>query len=146
MPALADPFVAYSFHIEIDGISGGSFKECLGLESQTEIIEHRERGKNGEIIKKIPGALKWSNITLRRGVIETMDLYEWRQKVEEGNIKEARKNGSIVVLDTTLNEVARWNFENGWPCRYKGPDIIAGENKVALEEIEIVHEGLKRVK
>jgi phage tail-like protein len=147
MPAAVDPLASYTFYVEIDGITEASFKECLGLESKTEIIEHRESTKNGtQVIKKLPGALTWANITLRRGVTDSLILYEWRKKVEEGKINEARKNGSIVVFNTEQTEVARFNFINGWPCRYKGPDIVAAENKVAIEEIEIVHEGLTREK
>jgi len=139
--ASADPLASFGFNVEIDGITEASFRECSGLESITEVIESREARKGVIVVKKLPGALKWSNIILKRGVT-TSSLWEWRKQVEDGLIVEARRNGSIVLYDTTNKEVARFNFANGWPCRWKGPDIIAADSKVAVEEIEIAHEGL----
>ena len=94
----------------------------------------------------MPGALKGSNIVLKRGMTDNLDLYKWRQKVEEGKIEAARVSGSIVVYDPMHQEVARYNFERGWPCKWKGGDLNATANQVVIEEIEIAHEGLKRVK
>jgi len=64
--------------------------------------------------------------------------------VEQGDIDTARRNGSIVLYDSRSKEVARWNFMNGWPSKWKGADLNAGENAVAVEEITITHEGMER--
>src|ERR1700687_3970421 len=93
----SDPLVGYHFHVEIDGISQAQFRECSGLDSENEGIEYKEAGKGGvTIIRKQPGVLKWSNIVLKRGITDILELWEWRKKVEQGKVNEARKSGSVV--------------------------------------------------
>ena len=142
-----DPLVGYHFHVEIDGISQAQFRECTGLDSESEIIEYKEAGKDGQtIIRKQPGALKWSNIVLKRGITDIMELWEWRKLVEQGKVKDARKSGSVVLYSQSNEEVARWNFAEGWPAKITGPQAKADANEVAIEELTIAHEGLERVK
>ena len=144
---IKDPLASYTFCLEIDGISSAFFKEGSGFDSSVEVIEHRENGKGGkEVIRKLPGRTKWSDITLKRGSTDDMALWSWYKKVLDGDIAGARKNGSIVIYDTTRKEVARFNFVNGWPSKWKGPDLNSTNNQVALEEITIAHEGLTRLK
>src|SRR5438045_9296274 len=86
---MAEAVGSLRWYLEIDGIAEGIFREVTGLDSETEVIEHRVTGKGGNIvISKIPGALKWSNITLRRGVTDDRKLHDWRQKIEQGQIEE----------------------------------------------------------
>jgi len=142
-----NPLATFSFHVELDGLDIGSFKECAGVDSETEIIEYKEVGPNGVmIIRKLPGAMKWSNITLKKSIDNQKTLWDWRKQIEDGKIAEARKNGSIVLYDSLQTEVARWNFRDGWPSTWKGANLNASENGVAIEEIVITHEGLERVK
>jgi phage tail-like protein len=142
-----DPLVSYTFCLEIDGIEAGRFSEGSGFDSEVAIVEHRENGPGGkEVIRKLPGQVKWSDITLKRGSTSQLDLWEWHQKILDGDIVGARKNGSVVVYDTMYKEVARFNFVNGWPSKWKGPDLKATGSDVALEEITIAHEGLVRKK
>jgi len=75
-----------------------------------------------------------------------MDVWNWRKQVEEGKVEEARSNGSIIMYDQTNTEVGRWNFENGWPVKIAGPNLDAGTNEIAIEELEIAHEKLVREK
>jgi phage tail-like protein len=98
------------------------------------------------VIYKIPANPTWGNITLKRGVTDAMDLWEWRELVESGKVDEARKNGSIVLYDQERQEVARWNFENAWPSKLTGPSFNAAADDIAIEELEIVVESYKRVK
>jgi phage tail-like protein len=143
----SDPLVGYHFFVEIDGITQAMFKECSGLESSHEVVEYKEAGKNGVvIIRKQPGALKWADIVLKRGITDVMELWEWRKKIEQGKIKENRKNGSIVMFNQESQEVARWNFTDGWPSKLAGPAMKADGNEVAIEELTITHEGLERIK
>jgi phage tail-like protein len=143
----SDPLVGYHFHVEIDGISQAQFRECTGLDSESEVIEYKEAGKDGQtIIRKQPGALKWSNIVLKRGITDIMELWEWRKQVEQGKVNEARKSGSIVLFDQANTEVARWNFVDAWPSKVTGPQAKADGNEVAIEELTLAHEGLERVK
>jgi len=135
----------FAFHVELDQIDIGAFKECSGVDSETEIIEYKETAKDGKmIVRKLPGAMKWADITLKKGIDAKMDLWEWRQEVIRGDIDNARRNGSIVLYDSTGSAIARWNFFDGWPSKWKGADLNAGENNVAVEEITITHEGMER--
>jgi phage tail-like protein len=142
---MADLLTTFSFHVELDSIDIGAFKECSGVDSETEVIEHKEATKDGKmVIRKLPGAMKWADITLKKSIDSKKDLWDWRKEVEDGEIDAARRNGSIVLYDSTHTEVGRWNFFEGWPSKWKGADLNAGENGVALEEITITHEGLVR--
>jgi len=142
-----DPLVSVSFYVEVQGVFTGTFKGCTGLGSQSEVIENLAAGAGGVTrIYKIPGVTRWTNIVLKRGVTDSMDVWAWRKQVEEGKVNEARKNGSIIMYDQTNTEVARWNFENGWPAKISGPNLDASTNEIAIEELEIAHEKLVREK
>ncbi len=141
-----DPLVGFNFSIDIEGVVQGFFTECSGLGSETEVTEHKIVGPNGqEIVRKIPGRLKWGDITLKRGITANMDFWDWRKMVEDGNVTSARKNGSIVMYDQEGTEVARWNFENGWPSKISGPQTKSDSNEIGVEELTIVHEYIERV-
>ena len=142
-----DPLVSAYFTVEFQGVIAGAFQEVSGMGSSNEVVEYKASGEKGQyIIKKIPGRLTWNNITLKRGITDSLDLWKWRKMVEEGKIDEARKNGSVVMYDQNGNEVARWNFVNAWPSKLTGPTADAKSNEVAIEELEIVVEGYERVK
>ena len=142
MPAAQrdDPYKAFNFLVEIDGVARAAFSEVSGLESETAVVEYRAGGEN--LVRKLPGLTKFGNITLRRGVTQDADLWNWRKSVVEGSID--RRNGSIVLLDDKRNEVVRWNFRSGWISKWEGPTLNAKANEVAIESIEIAHEGLER--
>lgn len=141
-----DPLVGFHYAVEISGVVSGYFTECSGLGSEHEVIEHKVIDANGhETVMKIPGRMKWENIVLKRGITNNMDIWDWRKKVEDGQVKEARYNGSIVMFDREYTEVARWNFENAWPSSVKGPQVKSDSNDIGIEELTIVHEGLWRV-
>ena len=97
-------------------------------------------------IQAVPGRLKWQVINLKRGITDSMDAWKWRKMVEEGQVDQARANGSIVMVDQTGAEVARWNFIRAWPRKISGPSMNSSTNEVGVEELEIVHEKLTRVK
>ena len=137
-----NPYKNFNFIVEIDGIAQAGFMECSGLESETEVIEYRE-GNEANIVHQLAGLTVYSNILLKSGVTDSKELYLWRKSIIDGQIE--RKNGSIVLLNDRREEVARWNFRSGWPCRMSGPDLNAIEGDVAIEELEICHEGLERV-
>jgi phage tail-like protein len=139
-----DPIVSFSFEVEIQNTLEGTFRECSGMGSETELIETKQSNKGKLVYLKIPGALKWENISLKRGITDSMDIWKWRKQVEQGDIKGARKNGSIIMRDGQGNEVARWNFTNGWPRKVSGPNFNAQANEIGIEELEIVHEGIIR--
>lgn len=133
-----DPFGAFRFLVEIDGVPRASFTECTGLDSETAVIEYRTGDSRTTL--KLPGLTRFSNITLRRGLTRDLSLYQWRQTVVDGATE--RRNGVIVLLDEDGTPVLRWKFRNGWPCKLEGPSLNAKANEVAIETIEIAHEGL----
>ena len=136
-----DPYRSYHFLVEIDGITRAGFRECSGLDSSQDIIEYRE-GNDGLTARKLPGLVKYSNITLSRGLTDDAQLWEWRKKAMDGKVE--LKNGSIVLLDETGTEKLRWNFMNGWPSKWAGPSLNASGNEVAIETLEIAHEGVSK--
>ena len=90
---------------------------------------------------------KYGNVTLKWGISDSVELYEnWRKLVEEGKMAAARKNVAIVLLDEEGNPGARWELSNAWPSKYDAPDLTAKGNDVAVETLEISHEGMMRVK
>jgi phage tail-like protein len=142
-----NPLVSAWFGVEFQGQVNGAFRECTGLGSENDVVEYKASGPRGEyVIKKVPGRMKWNNITLKRGITDTMDMWQWRKLVEQGKLDEARKNGSIVMFSQQGTEVARWDFVNAWPSKLTGPSANAGNNEVAIEELELTHEGYERVK
>lgn len=142
-----DPVAAFQFALEIQSITTALFREADGFSNETEVIEHKQQGKDGVLtILKLPGATKWNNITLKRGIIDDKSLWDWREKVLKGQIEQARKDGSIVGYDEKGTEVIRYNFRRGWPCKWEASGMNATGNEVIIETIEIAHEGLERVK
>lgn len=141
-----DPLVGFNFGVEISGVLTGYFTEASGLGSEHEVIEHKIVTPDGhEIVRKIPGRLKWGDITLKRGITANMDMWKWRKNVEDGKVAEARRDGSIIMKDEQFNEVARWNFTAGWPSKITGPSVNTTSNEVGIEEMTIAHEGIVRV-
>jgi phage tail-like protein len=142
-----DPLLGYNFMLDLGGTIKGYFTEVSGIGSESEIVEHKVVNEKGiEVILRIPGRLKWTDIVLKRGITSSLDFWNWRRLVEEGKMKDARKNGSIVMYDRELKEAARWNFNNGWPSKISGPTPKADSNEIGIEELTIVHEYITRVK
>jgi len=139
-----DPFRNFRFKLEIDSIVQAGFSQATIGDITQDPIEYRE-GDEPPTARKIPGLVKHSNLTLKSGTTDSRDLYEWRKKVEEGNMKLARRNIAVILNDADGTPKARWEFENCWPSKYHAPDLDAKGNDVAIESLEIVHEGMKRV-
>jgi phage tail-like protein len=139
-----DPFGAFNFLVEIEGIAQASFTECTGLGSTTEVIEHREGGDN-TTVRKLLGTTKYTDITLKWGVTSSTELWDWRQRIIDGTVD--RKHGSIVVvrLGDRTTELARWNFVRAWPTKWEGPSFNAKGNDIAIDTLVLAHEGITRV-
>lgn len=135
-----DPFRSFNFRVEIDGITRAGFRECSGLDASQDPIEYRE-GTEGLSARKLPGLNKYSNISLKWGMTDDAELWEWRKRASLGKIE--RRNGSIVLLDDAGEEKLRWNFRDAWPTKWTGPSFNATGNEVAIETLEIAHEGLE---
>lgn len=142
-----DPLVGFLFALDVQGQIAGYFTECSGIGSETEIAEQKVVNDKGiQVVLKVPGRLKWGDITLKRGLTSSMDLWDWRKMVEDGFVSKARKNGSIIMFDQELKPKAKWDFKNAWPSKISGPTPKSDGNDISLEEITIVHEYISRTK
>jgi phage tail-like protein len=141
-----DPYGGYNFEILINGISDdgtavkGSFAEATGLEVDIQPIEYRN-GAEDITVRKIPGLKKFPNIVLKRGILGDTALWNWIQEAMDGKVQ--RTEGSVVLLDENKQEVMRWNFKRGWPCKWTGPGLNAKNSEIGMETLEICHEGLQ---
>jgi phage tail-like protein len=135
-----DPYKGFNFLVEIDGISVAAFCEVTGLASETAVIEYRNGSDRANVVRKLPGLTKYANIVLKRGVTQDAQLWQWRKAIEQGTPD--RRSGVIVLLDDERHPVRRWRFSEGWITKFEGPDLNAKGNDVAIETIEIAHEGL----
>ncbi len=134
-----DGLATAKFGVEIGAIVMAEFTEVSGLEVQLEILEYQEGGNN-LFTHKLPGRVKFPNVTLKSGVTATNELWEWFEKGTYGKIE--RKNMSIILYDQTNAEVRRWNLINAYPIKWTGPSFKAAENAVSIEALEFVHEGI----
>jgi phage tail-like protein len=138
--ARSDPFLSFSFLVEIDGLVLGGFSEVTGLQTELEVLDYREGGMN-EYVHKVAGPARYpANLVLRRGLTDARALWEWQHAAATGSVE--RKSGSIVLLSDAGEEVWRWNFVDAYPVRWTGPELRAGSATVAVEALELAHRGL----
>jgi phage tail-like protein len=137
-----DPYKNFRFLVEIEGITQAGFSECSGFGSEVEVIEYREGGEPTSV-RKLPGRVRYPNITLKWGVTDSRELYDWHRAVLQGQIQ--RKRGAIVLLDDSGAPKVRWVFSNAWPSKWDGPDLCAKGNDVAIETLVITCEGIELV-
>jgi phage tail-like protein len=139
-----DPFSSYNFLSESGGLIQAGFSECTGLNSETNVIEYRE-GSDDTTMRKLSGLSKFGKVTLKRGVAVGQQIFEWRRMVTEPSDdpeREPRRNISIILLDEKRTEQVRFNLKNAWPSKWTGPDFKAAANEIAIEQLEICHEGV----
>jgi phage tail-like protein len=121
------------------------FTEVTGLDFETEVIEYREGNSVKYNKLKQPGLTKYSNITLKRGTfLGDFDYYElWKQTYYFQEVKgKYRTNVIIQLMDEQHNPVITWSLANAWPTKIQSTDLKADANEVAIESMELVHEGL----
>lgn len=136
-----DPYAQFNFLIEIDGVIRAGFSECSGLTSDTNIIDYREGNEKHLTPRRLPGLMKYNNVVLKRGYTADKKLWVWRQTVIDGQV--VRTTGSIMLLDDARNVALTWSFREGWPCKLEGPALNGKTSEVAVETLEICHEGLE---
>jgi phage tail-like protein len=144
MPAPADrtdPFPGFDFVVEIDGVGIAGFQEVSGLEGRIEVIEYREGADNPPSARKLPGLVKYGNVALKRGLTDSRDLYAWWNAVASG--KADRRGVAIVLLDRERTPVRRWLLQEAWPVRYAISSLDAEVSGVAIETLELAHEGFE---
>ena len=136
-----DPFVVFRFTIEMDDLSVAGFSECTGLQIETEVQDYPEGGLNTHLLK-FPGRTRQSNLTLKRGIVDRL-VWDWFYDLTQGKVK--FRNGSILVRDPSGGEVVmEWQFKRAFPTKWVGPDLNATQNNVAVETLELCHQGLER--
>lgn len=129
-----DPFRAYNYRIEIDGLTVAGFSEASGLTNDIDMVEYRE-GTDPMYPRKLSGLRKFSNITLSRGYTDSTELYDWYQAALNGPLD--RRDGAVILQNESRDDVVRWNFDAGWVTKYEGPSMNASSNDTAIERIEI---------
>ena len=136
-----DPLRNFRFRLEIGGISEAHFSEVTGFDISTDAIDYRE-GDEPRHVRKLPGLNKYGNVTLKRGVTYSMDIYNWHKSIVDG--KTDRKTVAIVVLDEEGKDKARFQITEAWPIKYDPMDLNAKGNDVSIETLELVNEGVIR--
>jgi len=133
MAARFDPYKNFKFRVEIDGINVAGFCEVSGIGSEIEVIEYREGGEDHT--RKLPGLIKFTNVTLKRGMTDSRDLYNWHRALLQGTLD--RRTVVIVLLDDERKDVARWRLSDAFPQKYQGPRLNAKTSEVAIETLEL---------
>lgn len=145
MPDSHGPYHNARFLLEIDDIVRAGFSSCTIPENSTESVEYRE-GTDPPTMRKLWGLNDYGTLTLESGVTDdSIELFEWRQLVERGELDDARRSIAVVVLDEEGNPGPRWEFRKAWPTNYDAPELDASGSDVAVESLEIEHEGMERV-
>ena len=133
------------FMVELDGVLVAAFQECSGLNVEV-TTEPRPEGGNNEFVRLIPGGLKYGNITLKRGLTESPQFMAWRPTITNGQINVQRKTISIKVFTHGGETIKQWDVTRAFPVKWTGPDLKATSMDVAIESLELAHEGWKEVK
>jgi phage tail-like protein len=130
----------YNFKVEIEGVTQGAFSKVDGFESVTDVIEYQDG--NDIVLRKRPGRTSYPNIVLTRGYTHSEELWEWRKAVVDGKVE--RKSGSIIICADDGSEIGRYNFFEGWPCRWAFGPLDGLGKGTAIEVLEIAVEKIER--
>jgi phage tail-like protein len=136
-----DPYLGCRFEVEIDNLKVGGFSEVSGLGIEVDTEDYIEGGVNN-YVHKLPKGVKYSNLILKRGVIDSDVFWKWQEDVVNGKIE--RKSGRIILLDSEGNVKWTWTFEDVYPVKWSGPDFKADNSAVAIESLELVHKGIRK--
>jgi len=140
MGSTAMPILAMNFRVQIDGLTVGAFREVTGLSGDTTVVEYRDGSDAFRSVRKGPGLQTFPNIVLKRGYTTNRELWNWYRNITNGIAD--KRNGSIFLQDELHNDVMQWDFVNAWVKKIDGPSFNATGNEVAIETVELVHEGV----
>jgi phage tail-like protein len=140
------PRTTSHFRLNIGGReAGGLFREVSGLDSESEVVEHKEIDANGQpTVIKVSGLQKWSNIELKRGLDTSKALWEWRKQVQDKGPDDARTDCILEAIDYDQSVIATYSIKQAWPSKYSGAAMNAGANEIAVESVTLAHEGFER--
>jgi phage tail-like protein len=136
----AEAHAGCRFYVEIDHKKEALFTEVSGLQVEMQVTEYEEGGRNG-FVHRLPGRLKVGNIVLKRGLVKANDFFQWCLAAAEQDI--IRRHISIVAYDVAGQEVVRWDFQGAYPVKWTGPTFNADQGTVAIETLELAHQGLE---
>lgn len=146
------PIPKFRFKVSWEGLSNENeigFTEVSGLDYQVEVIEYRDGTDPGLSKRKMPGLRKFSNVTLKRGVFKGLkDFYDWIDGGEKANDKalvkrkDYRRTVTIMLLDEAATPLVSWTLSNAFPVKVQFSDMKSDANEVAVETVELAHEGL----
>ncbi len=137
-----DPVIKFRFSVQIAGVTVGWFTDCSGLSLEREIITRAEGGIN-DYTHQLPGRVKQSRLTLKRGFADNV-LWDWFQKgLYDGKVE--RHNVSIMLYNSDRTKKKQWDLESAYPVKWTGPDFQSDSNQVSVETLELVHHGLKMI-
>ncbi|MFM0730572.1 phage tail protein [Paraburkholderia sediminicola] len=135
------PLPKFYFSVDIGDQQNLTFQEVSGLETETQVVEHRADNSKQFATVKIPGITKVGNVTLKKGVFaKDNHFWAWYSQIEMNTIKQVPV--VIRLLDENGNATMVWTLLNAWPTRITGTDLKADGNEVAVETLEIAHEGM----
>jgi phage tail-like protein len=135
-----DPYRSFNFQLEIDGVPLGAFSECGGLTAEGDAVDYREGTDIPMNVRKLVGLRKYTMLTLKRGYTQDKSLWQWYANIANG--LPDRRNVTIVLLNEARQPVLRWHAEAAWINKIEGPAFKAVGNEVAMESVELAHEGL----
>lgn len=136
-----DPFRGFNFRVEIDGLTVASFSEVSGLTADGDPVDYREGKDPTNNVRKLQGLRKYMPLMFKRGYVQDDTLWQWYQHIADG--MDERRNGSVILMNEAHHDVLSWNFINAWINKIEGPSLNATGNQVAIESMELHHEGLK---
>jgi conserved hypothetical phage tail region protein len=139
--ARVDPYKNFRFLVELDGIVQAGFTDCSGFGSEMEVVEYREGG-DPDHVHKMRAKAVYPNITLKWGVTDSHELYDWHMACLKGDLQ--RKHGSIILQDDLGQEKVRWNFYDAWPSKWEGSALTGKGNDAAIETLIVSCERLER--
>ena len=140
-----DPYRNFRFKVEIDGISIASFSDATIPDSTTDSVDYRE-GTDLPYQRKLSGLTKYGTLSLKKGLTDSMDLYNWRKLVEDSGAINARKSISLILVDEEGNDKSRWDILEAWPTKYSSSGFEAKGNAVMIETFELTLEKITRTK
>lgn len=136
-----DPYGRFNFLVEIDGIARAGFSEVEGLAGEIDVVAYREGADKTSSFRLLPGLVRYPRVVLRRGFGGDASLFAWWQAVRDG--APDRRAVAVVLLDELRQPVARWRLRRAWPAKWEGPALSAKTSEVAIETLELVHEGIE---
>lgn len=143
-----DPFINCRFALELDNVRVAGFAECTGLQMETKVFEYKEGGNNQTTLK-FPEHTSYGNITLKHGVTKSNDLLDWQMDLANGQFKVNGRQGThniaiVLLAEKGDDQVKRWNLIRAFPVKWVGPELKATDNAVAIETLELAHEGIQK--